>query len=135
MGLAIIAGVAGDLFLSKGMKELGDVSNLSLKNVLPFIIKVIGYPKIWMGTFFLACFFFLWLSVLSWADLSLALPLQAGTFILGPLCAQYFLNEQVSFVRWAGIFLISLGVVLVTWQPSVKTKESSDLKSSSRTEL
>jgi drug/metabolite transporter (DMT)-like permease len=118
MGLAIVAGVVGDLFLSKGMKDLGDVSNLNLKTAGPFILKVMGAPKVWIGTSFLAAFFFLWLSVLSWADLSLALPLQAGTFILGPLCAQIFLNEQVSMLRWSGIFLISIGVVLVTLKTS-----------------
>jgi drug/metabolite transporter (DMT)-like permease len=114
MALATIAGVAGDLFLSKGMKDLGDVSTLSLKTALPFILKVICAPKIWMGTACLGCFFFLWLSVLSWAELSVALPLQALTFILGPLLAQILFHEQVSTVRWAGTVLISIGVVLVT---------------------
>ena len=59
MSLAVIAGVSGDLFLSKGMKELGDVSSLSLKTAPSFILKVIQYPKIWAGTFCLAMFFFL----------------------------------------------------------------------------
>jgi drug/metabolite transporter (DMT)-like permease len=114
MGLAAIAGVVGDLFLAKGMKELGDVSALSFRNALPYILKVMGSWKIWVGTFCLGAFFFLWLSVLSWAELSIALPLQAATFILGPLCAQIFLGETVSLTRWAGTILISIGVVLVT---------------------
>lgn len=114
MLLATFAGVAGDLFLSKGMKELGDVSTHNLRTILPFAYKVMCTPKIWFGTACLAGFFFLWLSVLSWAELSLALPLQALTFILGPMMAQMFLGEQVSMIRWAGTVLISIGVVLVT---------------------
>lgn len=116
MGLAVLAGVAGDIFLTKGMKELGDVSALNMRTILPHAWKVMHYPKIWVGTFFLAMFFFLWISVLSWAPLSLVLPLQAATFVLGPLMAQIFLNERVSVMGWSGIFLISIGVVLVGMQ-------------------
>ncbi len=114
MSLAVIAGVVGDLYLSKGMKELGDVSALNWRTILPFAFKVMKYPKIWMGTAFLAAFFFLWLTVLSWEQLSIALPLQAATFILGPLLAQIFQGEPATMLRWTGTALISLGVVLVT---------------------
>lgn len=114
MGLAVIAGVAGDLFLSRGMKDLGDVSALSLKTAGPFILKVMGCPKIWIGTSFLAAFYFLWLTVLSWEQLSIALPLQAATFILGPLMAQLLQGEPATMMRWMGTLLISIGVVLVT---------------------
>ena len=114
MSLAAAAGVAGDLFLSKGMKDLGDVSVLNLRTLSPFLLKAMACPKIWIGTIFLAVFFVLWLSVLSWAELSLALPLQAITFILTPMLAQIYLGEQVSPVRWMGTVLISFGVVLVT---------------------
>ena len=114
MGLAVIAGVVGDLFLNRGMKELGDVSALNWRTLGPFIFKVMSYPKIWFGTAFLAAFFFLWLTVLSWEQLSIALPLQAATFILGPMLAQIYQGEEVSWLRWVGTILISLGVVLVT---------------------
>ena len=114
MGLAVIAGVVGDLFLSVGMKELGDVSGVTMKTAGAFVLKVMAYPKIWVGTTFLAIFFFLWLTVLSWAELSFVLPLQAATFILGPLLAQIFLGEQASALRWCGTVLISIGVVLVS---------------------
>ncbi len=114
MGLAVLAGVVGDLFLSVGMKDLGDVSGLTFKTAGSFILKVMGCPKIWVGTFFLALFFFLWLTVLSWAELSFVLPLQAATFILGPMLAQIFLGEQANPLRWFGTVLISIGVVLVS---------------------
>jgi drug/metabolite transporter (DMT)-like permease len=113
MGLAVVAGVVGDLFLSKGMKDLGDVSTLRLHHMFAFILRVIKAPKIWIGTFCLSAFFFLWLTVLSWEKLSIALPLQAGTFILGPLMAKIYLGESIPRLRWFGILLISIGVILV----------------------
>ncbi len=116
MTLATIAGVAGDLLLSKGMKDIGDASDLQLKTTVPFILKVMSSPKIWLGTACLAAFFFIWITVLSWAELSFALPLQALTFIITPILAQMYLNEQVCAIRWTGTILISIGVALVTWK-------------------
>ena len=114
MSLAAIAGVLGDLFLSKGMKDIGDVSALNANTIWPFILKVMSCPKIWIGTTCLATFFFIWLSVLSWAQLSFALPLQALTFILTPMLAQIYLGEQTHLLRWIGTLLISIGVILVS---------------------
>ncbi len=114
MGLAVIAGAVGDVFISKGMKEIGDASALNFRTCFPFIQKVASCPSIWIGTTCLATFFALWLTVLSWAELSLALPLTAATFILGPVLAQIYLGEQIIPLRWLGTILISVGVVLVT---------------------
>lgn len=114
MGLAVVLGVVGDMLLSKGMKEIGDASSLTLRGLFPFLGKVIRNPKIMLGTLLLAGFFFLWLAVLSWEQLSVALPMQAVTFVLGPLFAQIWLGEAVSPIRWIGTVLISIGVVLVT---------------------
>lgn len=113
MALAVIAGAVGDLLISKGMKEVGDASSLTLRTALPYVLKIAKCPTVWMGTACLATFFALWLVVLSWAELSLALPLTAATFVLGPVLAQIYLGEQVIALRWVGTVLISLGVVLV----------------------
>ena len=114
MSLAVVLGVVGDILLSKGMKEIGDASSMSLRTLFPFVGKVITCPKIMIGTAFLAGFFCLWLAVLSWEQLSVALPMQAVTFVLGPVLAQIWLGDSVSPIRWTGTVLISMGVVLVT---------------------
>lgn len=114
MGVAVTIGAVGDIFISKGMKEVGDASAVNIRTAVPFIQKVASCPTIWLGTAFLATFFALWLVVLSWAELSLVLPLTAATFILGPILAQIYLGEQVILLRWIGTILISTGVILVT---------------------
>jgi len=40
-------------------------------------------------------------------------PMTASGYILTAVLGQVFLNEAVSVVRWAGIGLISVGVLLV----------------------
>lgn len=114
MLLAVTAGTIGDLLLAKGMKELGDLSAMNLRGILTVFLQALTSPKLIFGTCFLAVFFFLWLAVLSWEDLSVALPMQALNYILVAFLSQYFLHEAVSPMRWAGTVLVAFGVVLIT---------------------
>lgn len=114
MLLAVTAGTVGDILLAKGMKEMGDISAMSLRGILNTAYQALTNPKLIIGTTMLAIFFFLWLAVLSWEDLSVALPMQALNYVLVAFLAQFFLGEHVSPLRWAGIFLVCLGVMLIT---------------------
>lgn len=114
MILAVTAGTVGDLLLAKGMKELGDLSTMNLRGIMEVALRAMTEWKIVAGTAMLALFFFLWLAVLSWEDLSVALPLQALNYVLVALLAKYILHEQVSPLRWAGITLVCIGVMLIT---------------------
>jgi drug/metabolite transporter (DMT)-like permease len=114
MLMAVTAGTVGDILLTKGMKELGDVSAMSLKGILNAAFQALTSPKLIMGTAMLAVFFFLWLAVLSWEDLSVALPMQALNYVLVAFLSQYYLHEAVTPMRWAGTILVCVGVVLIT---------------------
>lgn len=114
MLLAITAGTIGDILLSKGMKEMGDVSAMNLRGILGAAYQALTTPKLVIGTAMLAIFFFLWLAVLSWEDLSVALPMQALNYVLVAFLSQYYLGENVSPLRWAGTLLVCVGVMLIT---------------------
>ncbi len=114
MILAVSAGTVGDLLLAKGMKELGDLSTMNLRGIIEIALRAMTEWKIVVGTAMLALFFFLWLAVLSWEDLSVALPMQALNYVLVAVLAKYLLHEQVSPLRWAGIALVCVGVMLIT---------------------
>jgi drug/metabolite transporter (DMT)-like permease len=114
MLIAVIAGTIGDIFLARGMKELGDISAMNLKGILNVALQALTSPKLILGTVMLAVFFFLWLAVLSWEDLSVALPMQALNYILVAFLSQYFLHEVVTPLRWAGTVLVAIGVVMIT---------------------
>jgi drug/metabolite transporter (DMT)-like permease len=114
MLIAVIAGTIGDLLLARGMKELGDLSTMNLKGILSTAGQAVTSPKLMAGTAMLAIFFFLWLAVLSWEDLSVALPMQALNYILVAFLSQYFLHEVVSPLRWAGTVLVAVGVIMIT---------------------
>ena len=114
MLLAVTAGTVGDILLAKGMKELGDVSALNLRGLLSAGFQGLTNPKLVVGTMMLAIFFFLWLAVLSWEDLSVALPMQALNYVLVAFLSQYFLHEVVTPMRWVGTILVCIGVMLIT---------------------
>ncbi|WP_224984971.1 EamA family transporter [Geomonas agri] len=111
---AVTAGTIGDLLLASGMKELGDISTMNLKGIMRVAVQALTTPKLVFGTAMLAVFFFLWLAVLSWEDLSVALPMQALNYILVAFLSQYFLHEVVSPLRWAGTVLVAIGVIMIT---------------------
>jgi drug/metabolite transporter (DMT)-like permease len=114
MLLAVTAGTIGDILLAKGMKEMGDVSAMNLRGILSTGYQALTTPKLVVGTAMLALFFFLWLAVLSWEDLSVALPMQALNYVLVAFLSQYLLGETVSPLRWAGTILVCAGVVMIT---------------------
>jgi len=114
MLIAVSAGTVGDLLLTKGMKELGDLSAMNLRGMMSAAYQAMTSPKLVIGTAMLAIFFFLWLAVLSWEDLSVALPMQALNYVLVVFLSQYFLGEVVTPLRWAGTILVCIGVILIT---------------------
>lgn len=114
MIMAVTAGTVGDILLAKGMKEMGDISAMNLRGIMDAAIRALTTPKLIMGTAMLAIFFFLWLAVLSWEDLSVALPMQALNYVLVAFLSQYFLHETVTPLRWAGTLLVCVGVMMIT---------------------
>lgn len=114
MLLAVSAGTVGDILLTKGMKELGDLSAMNLRGLMSAAYQALTSPKLVIGTAMLAVFFFLWLAVLSWEDLSVALPMQALNYVLVAFLSQYFLGEVVTPLRWAGTILVCIGVIMIT---------------------
>lgn len=128
MLLAVTAGTVGDILLAKGMKELGDLSTMNLRGIIEIAIRAMTEWKIVVGTAMLALFFFLWLAVLSWEDLSVALPMQALNYVLVAVLAKYYLHEQVSPLRWAGIVMVCIGVMMITKSSTSDSKATADSK-------
>jgi drug/metabolite transporter (DMT)-like permease len=114
MLIAITAGAVGDIFLTQGMKSAGDISAMSFRQIIGTALGGLTNWRLILGTAMQAVYFGLWLAVLSWEDLSVALPLQALSYLMVAFLAQWYLGEHVGGIRWAGICLICVGVALVT---------------------
>jgi drug/metabolite transporter (DMT)-like permease len=114
IAMIVLADSAGDVFLTRGMKQVGEISTINPRVLLSIGRKVIRNKSFLSGIFFIAITFFSFLVVLSWADLSLVFPAKSLVYVASTLGAKFILKETVTFQRWAGILLVCLGVVLVS---------------------
>jgi drug/metabolite transporter (DMT)-like permease len=58
-----------------------------------------------------------WLLVLSRASLSFAYPFASLTYVLILLADRFVLHEEIPLLRWAGVFAIMTGIILVAQTP------------------
>lgn len=118
LGVMLFASL-GDMFLSRGMKQVGEVSISDL----PRLIHALGNPWVAAGIVLLIAFFISYLSALSWADLTYVLPATAIGYVVLALGARFWLGESIPVTRWIGILMIVAGVGFVAGGPEV-TKRS-----------
>ena len=111
----VVFAACGDLTLSRGMKDIG---NISLSR-LPELIVALGNPWVILGIVLLLGFFATYTTALSWADLTYVLPATSVSYVLLAFMAKFILHEHVTLTRWAGIFLISAGVGFVAGGPAL----------------
>jgi len=62
----------------------------------------------------MAVSFFAYLGLLSFTDLSFAVPVTAVTYVVETALAKYVLKERVNWLRWAGAAVVLCGVALVS---------------------
>jgi drug/metabolite transporter (DMT)-like permease len=65
---------------------------------------------------------FAWLHALRFVPLIIAFSLAAATQVIIPLGCWVFLGEQISLARWAGIFIVTLGVIIIA-RPLARLEE------------
>lgn len=86
----------------------------SFPDALIFIKSVASSGFLWLGLTSVVLTFIIWSTVLSKIDLSVAVPICSFSYILVPLVSVILLHEKVSALRWAGISLILVGIILVS---------------------
>jgi drug/metabolite transporter (DMT)-like permease len=104
----------GNVLLSKGMKQVGEIRDFSPVVLVRMFVKIFLNGSIWLGISSLLVFFVSYLLLLSWADFSYVQPASAIGYALVALLGYFLLGEFVSPTRWAGVLLICAGVALVS---------------------
>ena len=114
IALVVLGGSVGDVFITKGMKEIGEIATLNGRELLRIAGRTLRNRWFLVGVFFMAVSFFSFLAVLSWADLSLVLPATSISFVITTIGAKFLLQERISLNRWVGIVLVCIGVALIS---------------------
>jgi drug/metabolite transporter (DMT)-like permease len=93
------------------LKSVNEPMNMFAKdnimNILSNKLIVGGFALYLLSTIF-------WFGALSKLDISMLSPMGSMIFVTVALLAMFFLGEKISAVRWTGIFVIVVGVVLLT---------------------
>lgn len=105
---SIVLSAVAQLMLRLGAQDLGDLS------LTATLAAALVRPLILGGLAVYAVASALWLGVLSRMELAVAYPLGASGYVLVVLLAALS-GETVPAMRWFGVLLIVLGVLLVGW--------------------
>jgi hypothetical protein len=109
----IVAGPVGNVLLGFGMKHAGPIALWPLPVLIHTGSVVFSIPYIWLGVASLITFMVSWMLALSWADYSFVRPASSLAYGIVAILGWVMLGEHVSPLRWAGIAVICLGVVVV----------------------
>src|SRR5215470_6333939 len=112
--LAIGVQAVGNLLLSLGMKEVAAFSASHSDQWESIALEVITQPANIAGALCLVAFSVLFATALSTADLTFAMPVVSIEIVVNVALAHLVLGEEVSAKRWLGVFLVALGVTLVS---------------------
>jgi drug/metabolite transporter (DMT)-like permease len=112
--LVAVCAPLGNTCLAKGMTSLPE---LTMAHPLALFAAAFT-PWVALGIVLLIGFFASYLTALSWADLSYVMLATAWGNVVVVLLAHFCLHEPVSYQRWLGVVLITLGVGFVAPGPS-----------------
>jgi drug/metabolite transporter (DMT)-like permease len=115
LSLIVLGGTAGELCITRAMKIIGEVHDFRPLALLRVFVRAMHVGWMWFGLALMGIGFFAMLAMLSMENVSFVVPVTALSYAAGAYGGNLFLGERVTPLRWAGIFLVCLGVVLV-WQ-------------------
>lgn len=122
--IGLLFEAAGVIYLSKGLKQVGEVKKINVSEVLRVIKNGVANPNILLGVLFEAIFFGTLLVLMSRdTEVSFIWPLTSLGFVIMTFAARFILHEEVSLLRWGGVLLIMLGAAVITY-----TEKSSEQK-------
>jgi drug/metabolite transporter (DMT)-like permease len=107
--IMVIFGPLGNVLLGKGMKRIGAASMGTPAELIDLLARVLRSGTIWLGIGSLITFFVAYMAV---------------AYGMVALLAHFMLREVITPVRWLGVLIICLGVLVVGHTPP-RTTESS----------
>ena len=123
IAMMALFGSLGDVLLRKGMRQIGAISNWHPSALLSAFERTFRSGPIWLGISSLLLFFVAYLLVLSWADYSYVQPASATGYLFVAILGYLILGEVIPRMRWVGVLVICIGVLLVGGTPPRTTEE------------
>jgi len=107
--IVVATNVIGNYALARGLRQTGVIESWS---PVPYIE---AFVHLWVavGVALMVVWLIARLALLTWADLSYVLVVTSFSYVLSAVAGVVGLRENVSWIHWLGICLITLGVALV----------------------
>jgi drug/metabolite transporter (DMT)-like permease len=102
----------GQMFIRRGMRPMEDIKLLSFRGILHFLKYCVTNANIWAAITLNSSCLVIWLIILSFADLSQAFPLDSMQYLIITVFSIVFLKEKVNRLRWVGIAVIIIGIIV-----------------------
>ena len=111
----VLSSTAGDVLLSRAMRQIGDVGEMRRRQGLRAVLKaVVTHPSFLLAIGFLGTSIFALLLALSWDDVSLVVPASTSlSYVTNAFAAGLFLRERVDRRRWISALLVCAGVAVL----------------------
>ncbi len=110
--ISVLGSAIGQLLLKKGMNTIGALT-LSIDGLGNVLWRIATNPFVVVGLFIYVISVVFWLVALSRVDLSYAYPFASLSYVIMLIASWWLFNEQISFVRIIGTFVIGIGVWLI----------------------
>jgi drug/metabolite transporter (DMT)-like permease len=120
--IGLIFESAGVVSLKIGITQIGDMKKVSVVEIVRIVKTGATNVSVLLGVFCEAVFFASLLILIAKSDISFLWPLTGLSFVFATFAAMWFLHEQVSFVRWAGVVFIMIGAALISYSEHGKAK-------------
>ena len=111
--LTIIGTVVGQLMLKSGMLQVGQIPS-NMNDYIPFFYKAFTNFRVIFSLILAVIAAMGWMAALSKLKLSYAYPFMASTFAIVLVLSHFLFKEEISFIRWVGVFVIWFGVILIS---------------------
>ncbi len=112
--ISIAIGIGGQFCLKHGvMESSGRIELNSASQVFQQVLMIFKNPYIWFGLCLYALGAITWMLVLSRADISYAYPMLGLAYVIAVFIAWAFKGEPVTSIRWMGVIMISIGVMVI----------------------
>lgn len=110
LGLWTTCEVVGQVLFKRGIDAVdAGESHFGMRTLR----HALASPMIWGGILVHLVEFALWIEILGHLPLSIAFPLESVSYVMVLLATRFVLREAVPARRWAGVVLISAGIVVL----------------------
>lgn len=113
VAFCIVFSAVGQILMKTGMNQIGEIG--SIQQLLDFRLLFSIFTNLYIigGVLCFVIQLLIWLAAMSTLNISFMYPLASLVYVLTAVIAIVFLHEEISVMRWAGIFIIVGGCFMV----------------------